>query len=445
MGLTHLSRVQHSSNTEVNSEYDEFEAVQLQEDEQKIAELKNEIATNTAAISHVLTAVDVVSGLKENGVSNNISAAVFGEHLAAAGVPDAIATASSVGCESAGEEIGNEAMDTAKDIINGIIRWLAEKWTELKALVRRTLTKYFGSAKRGGEKWAKIKTIVEKYQDESRTLDDKSALEVKSGAKWMVLGLKGDTNPKLPIAFDKIPEEIEKFETIVTGLEDILSDESKLDFPEDIAEIKSSNGKLASGYVRELRKPIKLKCESFGIGGDYYDAVGIGLLGRNVFGTFTRYTRTNTDENTEAGVRDATRFLNGINYGIRNSNTELKALDEVKVAVPSLDAIEAVADAYIESSTKVLALGVSKKLVKMEKAFDKAIESTKKWTKDADQDNGDERRMAVAAANLGVARINLANDASLGLASDTIRCYGAMIMAHASIARSALGRYKVAD
>lgn len=442
MTLSFLSRGVNVSAENLTSEEIAAEAVELQHEEVQVANIRSEIRVSTEAIEKVLAAADVASGLTAHSVDNKLVAAVFGEHLSIAGIPDDVAQTMGVGLESAGEELGNEAFESAKELVRNIVAWLAEKWGDLKAFISRTFKKYFGSVKRATESWRSFKARVENYDDEGRIVEDKSKIEYKGAAEKFVLGVSGSENPKDIVAWSKLPEEIEKFGKMGEGLADVLADDTFTEFPEDFAAI--GQAPITEALVK-LKKVLKVDLKTFSFTKSA-SGEGCPLLGRSVVGKYCRNNESigSGDVTTPEGLRKRTKAVNGMVVGIRPSNDKLKPLEEVKLEVASLDELLAVADSHIEVGTAILAIETGKQLRKVEAKFDKAIASTKKWAKDAEDDTPEAKRMAAARANYGVALLGLQQDMTLGFAGDLFRTYSAVSKAHGAAASKVLSRYKAA-
>ncbi len=441
MTLSFLSRGVNVSAENLTAEEIAAEAVELQHEEVQVANIRSEIRVSTEAIEKVLAAADVASGLQAHNVDNKLVSAVFGEHLSIAGIPDDVAQTMGVGLESAGEEIGNEAFESAKELVRNIVAWLAEKWGDLKAFISRTFKKYFGSVKRATESWRSFKARVENYDDEGRIVEDKSKIEYKGAAEKFVLGVSGSENPKDIVAWSKLPEEIEKFGKMSEGLADILGDDKFTEFPDDFAAIGSNP--IFDSRVKFI-KLLNLKLASFSFTKSA-SGQGCPLLGRSVVGEYNRSGASSSGSATTAeGLRKRTKVVNSLVMGIRPSNDKLKPLEEVKLEVASLDELLAVADSHIEVGTAILAIETGKQLRKVEAKFDKAIASTKKWANDAEDDTPEAKRLAAARANYGVAILGLQQDMTLGFAGDLFRTYSAVSKAHGAAASKVLSRYKAA-
>ena len=140
MAMTFLSQSHTSASAgalELTPEQVEVEQQELADEQQQLSAINLEARQNIENIEKVLTAADVAISLKENGVPGNIAGAVFGEHLGALGVPEdaAVDIANSVGVESDGEEIGNEVLATAKQIVMDIVNWLIGVWKDAKMTI----------------------------------------------------------------------------------------------------------------------------------------------------------------------------------------------------------------------------------------------------------------------------------------------------------------------
>lgn len=446
MSLDFLQRVgvAPEAHVELTPEQVEFEQVEQQQDALSLAALKSETEQSHQAIENVLAALDVATGLKAHGVDTKLVAAVFGEHLAAAGVPEDVAEEKSVGLESAGEEIGNEALQTAKDIVMDIINWLMGRWEDLKGLIKRTFARNFGSIKRNLAAFRKVKTRIDAFQDEGRTVEDKSKLEIKRGASYLVLGKAGDENPKAAEAWGSIAGHIEVLDGVVNKSSDKIGDK-EIAYADSLSELNTTVGDLTDIEC----------CEGmvdFNTGSNAGISKGIALLGRQVLLAQARHAASvmsaaNGDKLSsldEPKLREAKKFVNGLSCGVKPSNIKLKSLEEVKVSVPTLDELSDIVDAHIELHTNALALETNKKITKLTKEFDKALASAKKWTKDTENDSPEAKRKAITAAGLMSAIITKEQDASLGVVGDLIATTSAMGKAHGAVIGTALGRYKKA-
>lgn len=455
MAMTFLSQKQASASNdalELTAEQIEVEQQELAAEQQLLSSINLEARQNIANIEKVLTATDVATSLKENGVAGNIAGAVFGEQLAASGVPEdvAIDIATSVGTESDGEEIGNEVVATAKQIVMDIVNWLIGVWKDAKALMKRTFAKHFGSVKRNLAAWRKVKARVEGFMEEGRTLEDKSKLEIKRGGAFLIKGVSATENPKTPVTWAAMPGEVEAFDKIAQKLADVVEDLEPTDAG-SLSELSLTASEIKKcGTFSQGELDVTPVTWDHGVAGS--TTVGFGLLGRlAVLGV----QKVNTSEiklandaalstANESQLREIKKFVNGASLGIKPSHTKLKSLDEVKVSVATLDEIESLADAHIEMATNVLALETSKKIVKVEKAFDKAIDAAKKWSKDADSDNASDKRKAIAGAGMMAAILQYLQESSLGMVGDVVRHAGACGKAHGSVVSTMLGCYKKA-
>lgn len=419
----------------------EVEQQELAQEEQDANAIRADIATNQNAIDHVLNAIDVATGMADAGVDSKITAAVFGTHVNAAGVPEELAEEMSVGVESAGadaESLGNEVLQSAKQIIMDIVAWIVKQYKKLKDLARRTFAKNFGSVKRSLAAWRKIKARVEGYQEEGRTVEDKSNLEIKRGAAYLVKGVTAQENPKDVVAWAGIPAEVEAFEKIVTDLENNL-DKVAVSEAGSLAEFTTTVSEL-------LKSESKVKLTSFDTGSASNSSEGLGLLGRQVLVAQSRikidsFAGAKIGTFNEEQLRSFKKMINGLSIGVKPSNVKLKVLDEVKAKVPTLEEMDVICDAHIELATNTLTLETSKKLAKLDTTFDKAIANSKKWSKDADTDSAADKRKAIAAAGMMSALLSTQQEATIGLVGDVVRCVSAVSKAHGSILGQALGRY----
>ncbi len=446
MSLDFLQRVgvAPEAHVELTPEQVEFEQVEQQQDALALAALKSETEQSHQAIENVLAALDVATGLQAHGVDNKLVAAVFGEHLAAAGVPEEVAEEKSVGLESAGEELGNEALQTAKDIVMDIVNWLLSRWEDLKGLIKRTFARNFGSIKRNLAAFRKVKTRIDAFQDEGRTVEDKSKLEIKRGAAYLVLGATGDENPKVAETWAKISGHIEAFDTQVSAFSDSIGS-AEINFADSLSELGVTVKEIADG-------PFGGISSDFDTGSSAAISKGAPILGRQVLIVQARHAKsvmTAADSSAlssldEPKLREVKKFVNGVSAGIKPSNIKLKSLDEVKIAVPTLDELADIVDAHIELHTNALALETNKKITKLTKEFDKALASAKKWTKDTEDDSPEAKRKAITAAGLMSAIITKEQEGTLGVIADLIATTSAMGKAHGAVIGTALGRFKKA-
>lgn len=445
MSLTHLSRRTNSLAAAVamSAEEIEVENNELRSEEVSKTELRADMESNSQAMDKVLSALDVVSGLKENDVPNNIVAAVFGEHLSAAGIPEDVASEKAVGCESAGDDLGNEAMQTAKDIIMDIVNWFLGQWKKLKDLIKRTIAKNFGSVKRSSENMRKLKVKIEKYQDEGYTREDKSALEIKSGAAYLVLGATENTNPKTAADIADITGKVEEFRKVIAECQDIASTTEGVPEWSGLDDCDLTADALKGQMTYDAFGGVNLG--DFKVSTDNRNhSKGVPLMGRKVLHSLAKndLSATGDIKDTEEKLREAKKYVNGCEFKIRPSNTELKTLDEVKFKCSTLDELLALVEAHIDLCTETLTLETSKKIIKLEKAFDKAMAGAKKWVNDADKDNAADKRKAVAATGFMSTYLGTRSEMTLGLIDDSISHVSSQAKAHGSTIVKVLGRYK---
>lgn len=419
---------------------------EVAQEETEIAVLRAEIKGNISNIEKVLSAADLVTGLAANGVENKLNSAVFAEALYSAGVPADVAEETAVGCESVSQdEIGNEALDKAKDIVKSIIEWLVAQWKKLKKLIARVFAKHFGSVKRNLEAWRKLKARAEKYSNEAYTLDDKTKLDVKSGAAWFVIGATNDKTCKTPEAaagiianvkdgWIKLAEAISK---------DIEKDVSSIGGYASLSDLSGTPNKIMGEMAKDSGK---ITVKAFDRGEKGVDTFGKGLLGRLAYILQSRVSPStlpsgNIADMDAEGLRATRAYVNGTKMGIVSSHTELNVLDEVSLEIFSLADIQTLADAEIDLCTLVLDIQLSKKVDKLETAFDKAIAAAGKWAKDGD-DTAEGKRKSAAAAGVMAALLQFQQDVYLGSVQSLASNTGAMSSAHGAACSKMLSRYK---
>ncbi len=449
--MSQLSHLVNSTNNSMDAlnltpEEVELDGIEQAQDVLELKEIDAEIHANLHAMDVIMDAVDSALAMVTYNTDMQVITATFSDALIAGGIPAEASKATKLGTESVNaENIGVEVFESAGALIQDIVDWVIKLFKKAKAYVKRIFAKNFGSVKRNLANWRKIKTKAESYIDESRIAEDKSKFDIRKGVEYMVMGVKNGVSPKSPEAWDKIIDAVEVFSRQFISMSDAMADYNVSEASE-LSEVTATVDTLGG----EVRKALfeDTKGEDWGVDGANW-STGYGLLGRRVLLLQARDTNP-IAANAAFSTGDKTtlplikKFINGTFIGIKPSWNKLKKLDDLTVVLPTLAEIDLLADTHIELATNALAFETSKRIAKLESAFDKAMSNAKKWSKDYDSDNADSKRKAIAAASMMSALLQHDRDATLNLSSDMVSYVSALGKAHGAIVSKVFGRYKAA-